>query len=124
MRVFYCPVEYDPRKRYTRQEMMAAIESHRELLCFFAQVAGYAHCVLGLDFDGYDPRDTTVPVMVMSGEEARPLLKVHGRRFQRAFQASGPGKGLLVTFTSPAVTGWFEMEWELDAARVFIYSPG
>jgi hypothetical protein len=104
--------------------MVELLKPHRELLCFFAQAAGYAHCVLGLDFDGYDARDTTVPVIVMSGAEARPLLKVHGRRFQRAFEASGPGKGLLVTFTSAAATGWFELEWKLEAARVFTYSGG
>jgi len=84
MVVFDCAVEYDPRRRYTREEMIELITPHRELLCFFAQASGYSHCVLGLDFDRYDPHSHFVPVIVMDGQEARPLLHVHGRRFKQA----------------------------------------
>jgi hypothetical protein len=117
---FYCPVEYDPERRYTRQEMIDVIMPHRELLCFFAQVSEYRHCVLGLDFDQYDPADGSVPVFVMEGREARELLQVHGRRFKRAYERSRPGRSLVVTFTSPGVSAWFQMGWKLDPERVFV----
>jgi hypothetical protein len=100
--------------------MIDAIVPHQELLCFFAQTSGYRHCVLGLDCDRYDPADMSVPVIVMDGEEARPLLRVHGRRFKRAYQTSRPGEGLVVTFTSPSVSGWFKMGWQLDSEHVFV----
>ena len=119
MRVFYCPIEYEPRQRYTRQEMIEVIEPHGELLSFFAQASGYEQCVLGLDFDEYEPSDGTIPVIVMSGEEGKVLLKVHGRRFKRAYRASGPGNDLVVTFTGGSVTGWFKMRWQ-DTQRVIV----
>jgi hypothetical protein len=100
--------------------MLAVIRPHRELLCFFAQAAGYEGCVLGVDFDRYDPSDATAPVLVMERAEARVLTQVHGRRFEQAYRVSGPGKPLVVTFTSPRVNGWFRMDWELDAGRVFV----
>ena len=119
MVVFDCAIEYDPRRRYTREEMIELITPHRELLCFFAQASGYGHCVLGLDFDRYDPHSHFVPVIVMDGQEARPLLHVHGRRFQQAYQSSRPGESLVVTFTSPSATGWFQMDWVLGEVRLF-----
>jgi hypothetical protein len=122
MMSFYCPVAYNPKRRYTHAEMIDVIMPHQELLCFFAQSAGYERCVMGLDFD--DPTDGMVPVFVMESREAKPLLKVHGRRFKQAYQASGPGHTLVVTFTSPSVSGWFKMDWKLDAERVFAHCPG
>jgi hypothetical protein len=116
MMSFYCPVAYNPKRRYTREEMIDVILPHQELLCFFAQSAGYARCVLGLDFD--DPTDGMVPVFVMESREAKPLLKVHGRRFKQAYRISGPGNTLVVTFTSPSVSGWFKMDWQLDGEQV------
>ena len=123
MKTFYCPVEYDPRRRYTRDEMLAAIKPHQDLLCFFAQASGYQRCVLGLDFDQYDLSDTTVPVLVMESAEAKVLLKVHGRRFRQAYRLSGPRKPLLVTFTDGRTSGWFTLDWQLDAERVFVEPP-
>jgi hypothetical protein len=122
MMTFYCPVAYNPKRRYTHAEMVDVIMPHQELLCFFAQSAGYERCVMGLDFD--DPTDGMVPVFVMESREAKPLLKVHGRRFKQAYQTSGPGNTLVVTFTSPRVSGWFKMNWKLDAERVFAHRPG
>jgi hypothetical protein len=119
MVVFDCELDYDPRRHYAREEMVELITPHRGLLCFFAQASGYRHCVLGLDFDRYDPTAHSAPVMVMDGAEAKVLLNVHGRRFKQAYQSSCPGKSLVVTFTSPSVTGWFQMAWELSEARVF-----
>jgi hypothetical protein len=116
MKSFYCPVTYNPKRRYTHEEMVDVIMPHQELLCFFAQVAGYERCVLGLDFD--DPIDGMVPVFVMESREAKPLLRVHGRRFKQAYQLSGPGNTLVVTFTSPRVSGWFKMDWELHGEHV------
>lgn len=119
MMTFYCPVEYTPEREYIRQEIIDAIMPHQELLCFFAQASGYSQCVLGLDFDGYDTSDGTVPVIVMSGEEARPLLGVHGRRFRRAYHASRPRNSLVVTFVCSDGRGWFEMGWRLNPAHTF-----
>jgi hypothetical protein len=100
------------------------IEPHQELLCFFAQASGYRQCILGLDLEGYDSADMTMPVLVMSGEEAKPLLKVHGRRFKRAYRASGPGNTLVVTFSNGRDSGWFKIDWKLDPERVMSPSGG
>jgi len=124
MTSFYCPITYDPKRQYTREEMIDMIKAHQELLCFFAQASGYQQCVLGLDFDQYDSSDTTVPVFVMEAQEAKVLLKVHGRRFKKAYQLSGPGNSPVVTFTSRRVSGWFTMDWKLEAERVFAHLPG
>lgn len=62
--VFHCHLDYDPKRRYTRREMIDLIKPHRELLCFFAQATGYRECVLGLDFDEFDASDGSVPVYV------------------------------------------------------------
>jgi len=115
---FYCYPEYDPKREYTRREMVDVIDPHRELLCFFAQASGYRGCVLGLDFEQYDPSDGSVPVLVMEREEAKVMLEVHGRRFKRAYERSRCGKSLVVTFTTPTSAGWFQMGWKLDPERV------
>ena len=49
--IFNCPIEYEAGREYTRQEMVELIKVQRQLLCFFAQSAGYRQGVLGLDFD-------------------------------------------------------------------------
>jgi hypothetical protein len=94
------------------------MEPHQELLCFFAQQAGYQQSILGLDLEEYDAVDMTIPVLVMSGEEAKPLLKVHGRRFKQAYRTSGPGNPLLVTYSNGRDSGWFKIDWKLDHERV------
>lgn len=98
------------------------IKPQQELLCFFAQASGYQQCILGLDLEGYNPADMTVPVLVMSGEEAKPLLKVHGRRFKRAYRISGPLNTLVVTFNDGRNSGWFKIGWRLDPERVMSQS--
>jgi len=117
-------MEYEPRRRYSREEIIQMVEPHRELLCFFAQASGYRQCILGLDLEGYDSADMTMPVLVMSGEEAKSLLKVHGRRFKRAYRASRPGNTLVVTFSSGRESGWFKIDWKLDSERVMSQSSG
>ncbi|MCP4601049.1 MAG: hypothetical protein GY847_11075 [Proteobacteria bacterium] len=91
---------------------------HHELLCFFAQSSGYQQCILGLDLAEYDRTDMTMPILVMSGEEAKPLLKVHGRRFKRAYRVSGPGNTLVVTYSDGQNSGWFKIDWKMDPERV------
>jgi len=118
MRSFYCYPEYDPEREYTRREIIDLIDPHRELLCFFAQSSGYRRCVLGLDFERYDPTDGSVPVLVIERDEARVMLEVHGRRFKRAYERSRCGQSLVVTFTTPTSAGWFQMGWRLDSERV------
>ncbi|MEA3339407.1 MAG: hypothetical protein U9R15_05520 [Chloroflexota bacterium] len=98
--------------------MRGLIRPHQELLCFFAQASGYRRCVLGLNFDEYDPTDGSVPVLVMERAEAKVMLEVHGRRFKRAYERSRCGKSLVVTFTFPSSAGWFQMGWKLDSERV------
>jgi len=98
--------------------MRGLIRPHQELLCFFAQASGYQRCVLGLNFDEYDPADGSVPVLVMERAGAKVMLEVHGRRFKRAYERSQCGKSLVVTFTAPSSTGWFQMGWKLDSERV------
>lgn len=117
--IFQCKVDYDPGRRYTRREMIDLIKAHQELLCFFAQASGYRRCVLGLDFDRYAPEEGLVPVIVMSGEQAKILTRVHGRRFKRAYQDSRPGRSVVITFTLPNGSGWFRMAWKLDEEHVF-----
>ena len=117
--VFQCPIEYDPKRRYTRQELIELIEPHRELLCFFAQATGYRECVLGLDFDAYDARASSVPVFVMNEQQAQVVAQAEGRRFKRALNSIRAGRNVIVTFTSPGATGWFKMRWQLGETRTF-----
>ena len=98
--------------------MIEIVEPQQELLCFFAQASGYQQCILGLDLEEYDAVDMTAPVLVMSGEEGKILLKVHGRRFKQAYRVSGPGNTLVVTYSDGRNSGWFKIDWKLDPERV------
>ncbi len=69
MMTYSCPIEDHPQRRHTRKELLALIEPHGELLCYFAQAAGYERCVLGVDFDSYDPSSRSVPVLVIESRE-------------------------------------------------------
>ncbi len=116
---YQCPIEYDPDREYTWEEMVELIEVHRELLCFFAQTTGYRRCVLGVDLGEYDRASGCVPVHVMNEKSAKVLMQAEGRRFAQAYRSSKPGKSLLVTFTARRMTGWFEMKWQ-DPQHVFV----
>ena len=63
--VYQCPIEYNPDREYTWEELIGLIEVHRELLCFFAQTTGYRRCVLGVGLDEYDAASGCVPVHVI-----------------------------------------------------------
>lgn len=95
--MYQCPVEYEPEKRYTRREMIELIRAQRQLLCFFAQMSGCKRCVLGLEFEHYEPASGMVPLYVMGDEEAKVMGRVEGRKFKRAYQSSGVGKAIVVT---------------------------
>jgi hypothetical protein len=99
--------------------MIELIKPHRELLCFFAQATGYRECVLGLDFDAYDPRASSLPVYVMNKQMARVVARVEGRAFKRALNSIRAGRNVIVTFTSPTLSGWFKMRWQLGETRTF-----
>jgi hypothetical protein len=116
--MFSCPIEYEAGQKYIRQEMIELIKPHRQLLCFFAQTAGYRRGVLGLDFDRYDRQTGTVPVYVMDQEQAKIVVKAEGSKFKKAYRSSGLGKAIMVTFTSPNGRGWFKMRWELDEKQI------
>lgn len=116
--MFSCPIEYEPGQEYMRQEMIELIKPQRQLLCFFAQTAGYRRGVLGMDFENYDRQSGTVPVYVMDQEQAKIVIKAEGSKFKRAYRRSGLGKALMVTFTSRSGRGWFKMRWELDEEQI------
>jgi hypothetical protein len=99
--------------------MIDLIEPHRELLCFFAQATGYRECVLGLDFDTYDPRDSIVPVFVMNKHKAQIVAQAEGRQFKRALNSIRVGRNVIVTFTGPSGSGWFKMRWQLGETHTF-----
>ncbi len=81
-------------------------------------MSGYKRCVLGLEFERYEPESSMVPVYVMGEEEAKVVGRVEDRKFKRAYRSSGVGQAIMVTFTSPSGRGWFKLRWELDEARV------
>ena len=116
--IFSCALEYEPDRAYTRQEMIDLIKEQRQLLCFFAQSAGYGPGVLGLDFDNYDALTGMVPVYVMDREQARVVIKAEGKKFKKAYDRSGLGQGVMVTFTSPSGRGWFKLGWELAEGQI------
>jgi len=116
--MYQCPVEYEPEKRYSEGEMKEMITAQRQLLCFFAQEAGYRRCVLGMEFERYDVASGMVPVYVMGETEAKVVERVEGKKFKRAYRSSQVGQAIMVTFTSPSGRGWFKLRWELDEKQV------
>jgi hypothetical protein len=109
------PIEYDPDRVYTRQEMVEMIKPHRNLLCFFAQMSG--EYVLGLDFYEYDVPAGSVPVYMIDREQVKVLLSEEGGKFKRAYRSSGLGKAILVTYTSERGRGWVKMYWAIGEVR-------
>jgi hypothetical protein len=110
-------IEYDPERAYIRQEMVALIKPHRDLLCFFAQMSG--EYVLGLDFISYDALEGSVPVYMINREQVKVLLAEEGSKFRRAYRSSGLGKAILVTFTSEDGRGWVKLYWALPEMSEF-----
>jgi hypothetical protein len=93
--------------------MIALIEGHRPLLCFFAAQAGERRCAIGVDFDGYDRRNGTTPVHIIPDRVVKQvLIPAEGKAFAKAYQGSRIGQNVIVTFTSRVVSGWFDMDWE------------
>jgi len=123
--MFQLPIEYDPGRRYSRQEMKELIEPHVPLLCFFATVSQEHRCVLGLDFDGYDPGSCSIPVHVIpAGAVKQVIMPVHGKGFKRAYRTSRVGKDIIVTYSAPGAAGWFRAGWELGEEQVFANGSG
>lgn len=121
--VFECPIDYQPGYNYIRQEMIDLITPHRELLCFFAHVAGEQRCVLGVDFDRYDAASQRVPVYVLNQEMVKLLIAAEGREFKRAYRDSRCGREVIVTFTAPGGRGWFVLKWQLRPERMVENPP-
>jgi hypothetical protein len=110
---------YDPKKAYTRRELIELIRPHGKLLCFFAQQTGEKRCVLGVDFDKYDRASQMVPVHIVPEWAVRQvLIPAEGSRFKKAYRDSAVGQKIVVTFTSRQASGWFEMRWELEEGEV------
>ena len=116
--MYQCPVEYEPEKQYNRREMIELIKAQRQLLCFFAQSSGANRCIVGLEFEGYEPVSGMVPVYVMGEAEAKVVERVEGKKFKRAYRSSRLGQAIMITFTSPSGRGWFKLRWELDEAQI------
>ena len=116
--IFSCGIEYEPDRAYTRREMIELIKEQRQLLCFFAQSAGYRQGVIGLDFENYDALTGTVPVYVMDRGQAKVVIKAEGKKFKKAYASSGLGQAIMVTFTSPRGRGWFKLRWELAEGQI------
>lgn len=116
--MYQCPVDYEPEKQYSRREMIELIKAQRQLLCFFAQQSGAKRCVLGLEFEQYEPASRMVPVYVMGEAEAKVVERAEGKKFKRAYRSSLVGQAIMITFTSPSGRGWFKLRWELDEAQV------
>ncbi len=114
--MFSCPIEYDPKREYTRREMVEIIKPHRSLLCFFAQTTG--EYVLGLDFEAYSAQDSSVPVYVLDKEQTRVMVKAEGNKFKKAYRNSGLGQAIMVTYMRAEGHGWVKLRWELDEGRV------
>jgi hypothetical protein len=115
--VFQCPLAYQPGHDYIRQEIVDLIEPHAELLCFFVECARVKRCVVGIDFDGYDPVTQMAPVYVMTEAEAKPMMRFEGAEFRRAYRQSGYGRSVVVTFTGQWWRGWFELKWQWPKYR-------
>lgn len=117
--MYQLPIEYNPQADYTAQEMRALIKPHAHLLCFFADMGGERRCVLGLDFDNYDPARQMIPVhLIPSAVVKEMLIPVHGKRFQRAYRSSRRGRSIIITFQSRQAAGWFKMGWQWDESKV------
>lgn len=116
-RVFECPFEYQPGRDYIRQEIIALIEPHAELLCFFVECAKVRRGVVGIDFDHYDRATQMAPVYVMTEAEAKPMVSFEGAEFRRAYRRSGYGRSVVVTFTGQWWRGWFELKWQWPKHR-------
>lgn len=116
---FSCPVEYNPRGKYTRAQLIEQIESHRELLCFFVKEAGEKRCAIGVDFEKYDRKHKMVPIHIVPDWAVKQyLIPAEGKAFEEAYRRSKVGEQIVVTYTARQWGGWFEMEWGMDEEKI------
>ena len=108
---FECAIEYNPKRPYTRREMIALIKPQRGWLCEVVEGSGEAQGAVGLDFDRYDEQRQRVPGYVLTPEQAEVIKRVEGAAFRAAYEASRVGESLVVTFTSAWGRGWFKLKW-------------
>ena len=114
---FECAIEYNPKRAYTRREMIELIKPQRYWLCEVVEGSGEAQGVVGLDFDRYDVQGRRVPGYVLTAEQAQVIMGVEGAAFRAAYEASRVGESLVVTFTSPWGRGWFKLKWVKGQVR-------
>lgn len=110
--------DYNPHVSYIRSEMEAMIRQQQRLLSLFAFTSGQPRCALGVDFEEYDPLDSTVPVYLLAETDLEALALVEGRRLLKAYRASRVGKNIIVTYVTPAGRGWFTMRFDLGEKGV------
>jgi hypothetical protein len=71
-----------------------------------------------MDFEEYDPLDSSVPVYLLAEADLEALALVEGRRLLKAYRASRVGKNIIVTYVTPAGRGWFAMRFDLGEKGV------
>jgi hypothetical protein len=118
--MFQLPIEYNPAQVYTRQELVNVIKSQAQVLCFFATMGRGVRCVLGLDFDNYNPAQQMIPVHIIPTKVVKEMfIPTHGKRFKHAYQSSRLKRSIIITYQSPYGAGWFKLKWQLDETMVF-----
>jgi len=118
--MFQLPIEYNPAQAHTHQELVKVIKPQAHLLCFFATMGQGSRCVLGLDFDNYNPARQMIPVHIIPTKVVKEMfIPTHGKQFKRTYQSSRLKRSIIITYQSPHGAGWFKLKWQLDETMVF-----
>jgi len=100
-------------EKYSHLGIQEIIKSRRNILCFYAKETRQPRCALGINFDGYDQKDCSVPLHILSDDEILALSLTQGEELQNAYKKSKIGKDIIVIYTDKSCKGWFSMEFEL-----------
>jgi hypothetical protein len=118
--MYQLPIAYDPKARYSAEEMRELITPHIPVLCSFTRLSQVRRGVWGLDFSNYNGIRRMIPILLIPPDAVKKLLiPLHGAAFQRAYQSSVVGQGIIITYQSPQVSGWFRAAWEEGETRVY-----
>ena len=105
---------YSPTENYSPKQIQEIIESKMQVLSFYAKESGQKQCALGLNFDRYDPKDSSVPLLILEKKEVMALSLVGGKKLKKAYKATQTGKDILVIYATPSCKGWFSMCFDLE----------
>lgn len=118
--MYQLPIEYDPNAAYTAQQMRALIEPHIPLLCAFTRLSQARRGVWGLDFANYHPARRMIPILLIPPDAVKNILiPLHGRKFKQAYQSSGEGRGIIITYQARQGSGWFKAGWQEAETQVY-----